>query len=288
VTRQSVVCVRVTGAAEGGAGACVRGCTLASSSAARYLALVPNTVTLHIERGRDSHRDRQTDGQPHKHAKREGVYVHDRVRLSASLRVQWTVVPVVCARKGDEGTRANAWAYPSSSTSCHRRSGSGLNGDPSNRTMVAPTASAPTSQFHIIHPVVVYCKTTSVRRTSPCRQCSFLCWSNGPWHRRTRRQTHRPRQRQRERGRGTSRQQGAAMACSCASSHTSAQSRLLGRACTCMCMCLRMYVYVYVYVFVCERTDGVPRPSARGTWDGPWSPTKTEYTRGDRTATGQS
>ena len=36
-----------------------------------------------------------------------------------------------------------------------RAAGPGENGEPSNSTTVAPTASAPTSQFHIIQPQVV-------------------------------------------------------------------------------------------------------------------------------------
>jgi hypothetical protein len=44
---------------------------------------------------------------------------------------------------------------PSSSTRSNSRSGPGANGEPSYSTTVAPEASAETSQFHIIQPVVV-------------------------------------------------------------------------------------------------------------------------------------
>ena len=44
---------------------------------------------------------------------------------------------------------------PSSSTRSKSRSGPGANGEPSYSTTVAPEASAETSQFHIIQPVVV-------------------------------------------------------------------------------------------------------------------------------------
>ncbi len=43
--------------------------------------------------------------------------------------------------------------HPNLSTQSQSTLGEGIKGEPSYSTIVAPTASADTSQFHIIHPV---------------------------------------------------------------------------------------------------------------------------------------
>ena len=47
------------------------------------------------------------------------------------------------------------WVTPRRSTAAHSTSSDGCDGEPSKRTMVAPSASAEISQFHIIQPQVV-------------------------------------------------------------------------------------------------------------------------------------
>ena len=63
------------------------------------------------------------------------------------LRITTTKTVALTYKSNGEDT------HPSLSTQSHNTLGDGTNGEPSYRTTVAPTASADTSQFHIIQPV---------------------------------------------------------------------------------------------------------------------------------------
>ena len=94
-----------------------------------------------------------------------------------------------CETRGSRPTLAHSSRYlalvpnivtRSASMTSHSAVGPGWNGDPSYETTVAPVASALTTQFHIIQPVVVNWNTTSPRRMSLWRRCSLRCLSSTP------------------------------------------------------------------------------------------------------------